>query len=112
MADEHSRMEASQALAEQLGSAAAAALMECIPPFGWHEIATKEDIARQDELFALRLDARIGQAENRIVRWLVGSIFVGMPAMAAFIAGMVRLDQVAVAAVRSAGLSRRRLRRP
>lgn len=59
--DERSRMEVTQALTDQLGSAAAAALLECVPPFGWHEIATKSDLhaleARLDERMQLRFEA-------------------------------------------------------
>ena len=106
--DERSLVEASQALTEQLGPAAAAALMECIPPFGWHEIATKADVAalgaridrvelRMDRLEAGmdrlearmdRLEARIGGLESmfhaeigRLIRWTVGSIFAGIAAV-------------------------------
>jgi len=55
--DERSRVEASQALSEQLGPAAAAALMECIPPYGWHEIATKRDLNELERRIDLRFDA-------------------------------------------------------
>ncbi len=106
--DERSRVEASQALTEQLGPAAAAALMECIPPFGWHEIATKADVAalgaridrvearmdrlevRMDRLETRmdRLEARMAGFESmfhtemsRLIRWTVGSIFAGIAAV-------------------------------
>ena len=79
--DERSRVEASQALTEQLGPAAAAALMECIPPFGWHEIATKSDLNTLEEKLALRFDARLDKAETRIVRWTVGAVFGGLTAL-------------------------------
>ena len=67
--DERSRVEASQALTEQLGSAAAAALMECIPPFGWHEIATKSDLVALERRFDRRfeaLDRRFEALERRL----------------------------------------------
>jgi len=54
--DERSRVEASQALTEQLGGAAAAALMECIPSFGWHEIATKRDLDELERRIDLRFE--------------------------------------------------------
>jgi hypothetical protein len=83
--DERSRVEASQALTEQLGPAAAAALMECIPPFGWHEIATKSDLAaleeRLERYIELRLEATLHAEMNRVIRWTVGSIFGGMAAI-------------------------------
>ena len=67
--DERARVEASQALTEQLGSAAAAALMECIPPFGWHEIATKSDLVALERRFERRfeaLDRRFEALERRL----------------------------------------------
>lgn len=96
--DERSRVEASQALADQLGPAAAAALMECIPPFGWHEIATKSDIAglerridSLEEKLSLRFDARLSKAENRILRWTVGAVFGGVTAIGGATAGIAAL---------------------
>jgi hypothetical protein len=93
--DERSRVEASQALTEQLGPAAAAALMECIPPFGWHEIATKRDLdeleRRLEERLLLRLDARLHRAENRILRWTVGAVFGGFVAIGGAAAGVAAL---------------------
>jgi hypothetical protein len=79
--DERSRVEASQALSDQLGPAAAAALMECIPPFGWHEIATKTDLATLEEKLALRFDARLHAEMNRSIRWTVGAVFGGLTAL-------------------------------
>lgn len=99
---ERSRVEASQALTEQLGPAAAAALMECIPPFGWHEIATKRDLDELERRIDLRfevveakfeaLDAKLlgmqGQLEGRLhaettrmIKWMVGTIFGGIAAI-------------------------------
>jgi hypothetical protein len=83
--DERSRMEVSEALADALGPAATAALMECIPPFGWHEIATKRDLAELEgriatrfdvmsELFTAKLDGRLHQETTRMIKWMVGSI--------------------------------------
>jgi hypothetical protein len=83
--DERSRVEASHALSQQVGPAAAAALMECIPPFGWHEIATKSDLVafeqRIERYIELRLDAKLHAEMNRVIRWTVGSIFGGIAAI-------------------------------
>jgi len=67
MADERSRMEASQALSEQLGPAAAAALMECIPPFGWHEIATKSDLRSLEQRLIDRFESQFAALRGEIV---------------------------------------------
>jgi len=106
--DERARVEASQALTEQLGPAAAAALMECIPPFGWHEIATKSDLMALERSFerrfealerrldglerridgleehlGFRFDARLHAEMNRMIRWTVASLFGGITALSA-----------------------------
>ena len=96
--DERDRVEASQALADQLGSAAAAALMECIPPFGWHEIATKTDLAALERRIDLRfdavearLDARLHAEMNRSIKWTVGAIFGGITAIGGVATGIAVL---------------------
>jgi len=102
--DERSRLEASQALTQQLGPAAAAALMECIPPFGWHEIATKSDLMALERRFdalerqfdalersfggleehlGFRFDAKLHAEMNRMIRWTVASLFGGITALSA-----------------------------
>jgi len=95
--DERSRLEASQALTQQLGPAAAAALMECIPPFGWHEIATKSDLRALERRFdalersfggleeqlGFRFDAKLHAEMNRMIRWTVASLFGGITALSA-----------------------------
>ena len=109
--DERSRVEASQALTQQLGPAAAAALMECIPPFGWHEIATKNDLVALERRFdglerrfdglersfdglersfdgleehlGFRFDAKLHAEMNRMIRWTVTSLFGGITALSA-----------------------------
>jgi hypothetical protein len=65
--------------------------MEVVPPFSWHEIATKSDLMTLEERFALRLDARLHQAENRILRWTVGSVFGGIAAIGGAAAGIAAL---------------------
>jgi hypothetical protein len=93
--DERARIELSQRLAEQFGPEVGGYLMEVVPPFSWHEIATKSDLRaleeRLDESFALRLDARLHQAENRILRWTVGSVFGGIAAIGGAAAGIAAL---------------------
>jgi glutathione S-transferase len=61
MPDETTRAEVAQALAEQLGPRISAALMEVIPPFGWHEIATKSDLLALEK----RLDSRFDVVDSR-----------------------------------------------
>ncbi len=93
MTDEHSRVEATQALSEALGNRAAAALIECVPPYGWHEIATKRDLGELEERLTLRVDARLHAEANRTIRWTVASLFASVTtisATAAAVAAIVR----------------------
>ena len=60
---EEARHELYEALKEQLGRAPAATLMEAIPPVGWADVATKQDIVllksdlvQLEERIDLRLD--------------------------------------------------------
>ncbi len=64
MADERSRSEIAQTLSEHLGSPVAAALMEAIPPFGWHEIATKSDLRALERRFD-EVDRRFDEVDRR-----------------------------------------------
>jgi len=55
--DEQSRRELHDRLEEALGSAPAETLMASLPPQGWADVATKDDLARVEERFTVRLDA-------------------------------------------------------
>ena len=91
MPDERSRVEVLQVLSDKLGPEAAAALMECVPPFAWTELPTKGDLAAFDERLALRLESRLDRAESRILRWTVGTVFGGIAAVGAATAGIAAL---------------------
>ncbi len=56
MPDDRSRMEVVQALSEKLSPQVAAALMECVPPFAWTEIATKHDLNEFETRMGLRFE--------------------------------------------------------
>ena len=49
-------MEVVHALSEKLAPEAAAALMECVPPFAWTEIVTKRDLAELEARMNLRFE--------------------------------------------------------
>jgi hypothetical protein len=78
--------------------------MECIPPFGWHEIATKSDLMALERRFdalerqfdalersfggleehlGFRFDAKLHAEMNRMIRWTVASLFGGITALSA-----------------------------
>lgn len=89
MSEERSRVEATQALSGVLGARAATALIECIPPYGWHEIATKRDLAELEERMILRIDARIHAESSRTIRWTVASLFASITMLSAVAAALV-----------------------
>ena len=60
--DERTRIELTQRLAELFGDDLAAYLMETVPPFSWHEVATKRDLAELES----RLDRRFDELEARM----------------------------------------------
>ncbi|HSH60447.1 MAG TPA: hypothetical protein VK988_12580 [Acidimicrobiales bacterium] len=55
--DDQARRALHDRLEEALGSAPAETLMASLPPQGWAEVATKEDLSRVEERFTARLDA-------------------------------------------------------
>jgi hypothetical protein len=65
MPDERSRLEVVQALSEKLGPEVAAALMECVPPFSWMELPTKQDLAQLETRMNLRFDALEAKIDGR-----------------------------------------------
>ena len=67
--DERARIELAQRLTDLFGDELAAYLMETLPPFSWHEVATNRDLreleARLDLKFDLvRAEARELQQET------------------------------------------------
>ena len=116
MPDERSRMMVSQAMSEKFGPEFTAALMECVPPFAWTEIATKADLDRlqadfvrleqsvrgdvdrlertlRSDIKSLRLEL-LGAMEaqgSRTLRWTVGSMFAAVTTLSAAMAGIAAL---------------------
>ena len=67
--DERRRLQLADAAKRALGDDAGVTLMEMLPPVGWADVATKQDIAllRGDlQLLETRLDDRFELFENRL----------------------------------------------
>jgi hypothetical protein len=60
--DERQRHELYEGLVEALGPDRADTLMELVPPVGWADVATKQDLQHLETVLGLRLEA----AESRL----------------------------------------------
>ncbi len=54
--DERARRDLYDRLADSIGGDAAETLMAYLPPLGWSDVATKQDLARFEERFDQRFD--------------------------------------------------------
>jgi hypothetical protein len=63
--DERARHELYRAVEELLGTKTADTLMSLLPPVGWADVATKDDLHQLEARLVTRLDARFVHAEAR-----------------------------------------------
>jgi hypothetical protein len=59
--DERARHSLFLRVEQELGPEAAETLMELLPPVGWADVATKEDLHQLEERISLRLDAKLSE---------------------------------------------------
>ena len=64
--DERARHELYRAAEQLLGPAQANTLMTLLPPVGWADVATKDDLRQLEARIETRVDARFGRLEARI----------------------------------------------
>jgi hypothetical protein len=81
--DERRRNSLYDALERRIGLEEATTLMELLPPVGWADVATKEDLRRLED----RIEARLERGFRRMIQWNVGTVM----AMAAIVLAVVRL---------------------
>src|SRR5437867_5497246 len=62
--DERSRLQLAEALKRALGDEEGITLMELLPPVGWADIATKDDLRSIDARLD-RIEVRVGTLESR-----------------------------------------------
>jgi len=63
--DERARHELYRAVEELLGTKTADTLMALLPPVGWADVATKDDLLQLEARLDARLDARFARSDAR-----------------------------------------------
>jgi hypothetical protein len=63
--DERGRLQLADAAKRAFGDDAGITLMELLPPVGWADVATKQDLLALEPRFA-SIDARLGALEARV----------------------------------------------
>lgn len=90
--DERSRKELYDTLETTLGSGPADTMMSLLPPVGWADVATKQDIGSvRTEIESVRseLRAEIQAMKQEVINAMTWRVFVMMAGMLVGIAGIV-----------------------
>jgi hypothetical protein len=69
--DERARHRLYQRLEEVLGTEEATVLMEHLPPLGWGDVATKQDLAQLEGRLTDRFEARLERALRQQTRTFI-----------------------------------------
>jgi hypothetical protein len=88
MAVEEQRFRIRRSIEEKLGVEEAAYLIEARPPGGWDALVTKEYLDLRLEALESRLEALEGRFHrhvNRLIMWLVPTVFAGMAGAGALV---------------------------
>jgi hypothetical protein len=72
--DEARRLLLHDAAREAWGAEAALVLMEMLPPTGWADVATKQDIEHLGTTLRLELSAQIADGQRRTIQWTVATM--------------------------------------
>jgi hypothetical protein len=97
--DEARRLLLHDAARDAWGAEAALVLMEMLPPTGWADVATKQDLERLAERLDLRIDrveirfdalrhevaAQIADGQRRMMQWNIATFLAGLAAVTAIV---------------------------
>jgi hypothetical protein len=76
--DERSRHELYLGMEELIGAERAETLMSMLPPVGWADVATKQDLRELEARLEARLEAKIDRALRdqtvRLTSWLIAAL--------------------------------------
>jgi hypothetical protein len=72
--DEARRLLLHDAARDAWGADAALVLMEMLPPTGWADVATKQDLESAVDLIRLEVRADVADVQRRIIQWTVATM--------------------------------------
>ncbi len=72
--DEARRLLLHDAAREAWGAEAALVLMEMLPPTGWADVATKQDLESAVDLIRLEVRADVADVQRRVIQWTVATM--------------------------------------
>jgi hypothetical protein len=64
--DERQRHELSQQLEATIGEASAETLMSMLPPVGWADVATKQDVAVLERVLTMKVESEVNRLEAKM----------------------------------------------
>ncbi len=74
--DERRRLQLADAAKRSLGDDAGITLMELLPPVGWADVATKQDLALLEARIDARFERQFRQILQTVLPVLIGGFFV------------------------------------
>ena len=89
--DERSRLQLADAAKRALGDDAGITLMEMLPPVGWADVATKQDLASMETRLELYIEARFERGFRQIMVTVATVMVTGFAATVAATVAAVRL---------------------
>ncbi|MFI5053518.1 MAG: hypothetical protein ACHQDE_04080 [Acidimicrobiia bacterium] len=81
--DERSRLQLADAAKRALGDDAGITLMEMLPPVGWADVATKQDLASMETRLELYIEARFERGFRQIMVTVATVMVTGFAATVA-----------------------------
>jgi hypothetical protein len=76
--DERSRQRLYRKLDEIIGSEEATTLMELLPPVGWADVATKQDLRLELQALRHELHADMERLARRVIMWTSSLVVAGL----------------------------------